>query len=443
MRVVARWALHRLNRLGSGGLLGLHAPAESRRFVFATVALSLALVGCGPSAATLSPAGGPTDQALIETDYTKVLGERGSWRIAGGYESPDATPEKERRGGFFVARRDAADTRSWARHIDCSGDSALMALDVGPSGRTHATGWYTGALSWTEGASARRLQATADAEMFLVSLDAQGGVRWSASSTTRSADGFYTTGDLVSSLDDGSCTLAGNVKGEATFSTDRATDAIRTDASGRGYVARYTSTGRLAWVHRLDGSIDVERGAALATNTRGEVVVVGDAWHYGKSRSRRGIFVASYRADGSLHWLRHADGDGICGGRGAAVSPEGSRIVTGWFMGQIEFETGAGKRAIEAKGSVDLFVACFEPSGALRWLHTAGGEEEAYAEGVSVQARADGSLDVGAIFGGSISVAGGAKLKARCVDDELVARFDAEGKLLHARLAGRVPVQDD
>lgn len=70
-----------------------------------------------------------------------------------------------------------------------------------------------------------------------------------------------------------------------------------------------------------------------------------------------------------MKWARHLHGPGTDYGLGVATDERGNAYVCGDFNAAT---TLAGKSLV-TKGSGDIFLAAFDPAGALQWVQLAGG----------------------------------------------------------------------
>ena len=88
------------------------------------------------------------------------------------------------------------------------------------------------------------------------------------------------------------------------------------------------------------------------------------------------FFLAKYDSDGMLLWAKQAGSQGVSdSGRGVAVDAAGNAMVVGAFGGMSIFGLGdPNETVLTAAGLADIFVAMYEPEGALRWVKQAGSD---------------------------------------------------------------------
>ncbi|MEM8885749.1 MAG: hypothetical protein AAGD14_16910, partial [Planctomycetota bacterium] len=89
------------------------------------------------------------------------------------------------------------------------------------------------------------------------------------------------------------------------------------------------------------------------------------------------LVVARFGRDGELLWARCDGGRDRIFGKNIALRPDGSCLVTGDFVGTVTLGLGdANETTLVSAGDADLFFACYESDGSLRWARRAGGSTE-------------------------------------------------------------------
>ena len=99
------------------------------------------------------------------------------------------------------------------------------------------------------------------------------------------------------------------------------------------------------------------------------------------------IFVAKYDPDGALLWATRAGGGGNSTGLGIDVDAEGNIHVTGWFRETAVFGEGEdNETTLTSAGGAptDIFVAKYDPDGALLWAVRAGGTSVDRGSGIAL-----------------------------------------------------------
>ncbi len=136
-----------------------------------------------------------------------------------------------------------------------------------------------------------------------------------------------------------------------------------------------------------------------------------------------------------LSWLTNGGGEGVTYGTGGATCPDGCAVVTGEFEGVASFgeEDGANETLV-AGGPHDVFIAHYDPAGALLWARACIGTDVCAVSDVAV--GPDGQVTAVGYFFDSITFDGADESSTTLTapvagwDDGFVARFDETGRLL-------------
>lgn len=341
----------------------------------------------------------------------------------------------------FLVRYGATGAVLWARQAVGGLGRAVATL---PDGSVFVVGRIGGSATFGEGAGAVTLTTRGGEDVFVARYGADGSFEW-----VRQAGG---TGDDeafgVAAFPDGSCVVAGHFESTATFGEGAAATDLSAVAAADVFLARYGSTGGLAWVRQAGGS-DYEEAEAVAAFSDGSCVVTGGFYFditLGEGPGAVTLtavdlntFLARYDDNGSLLWAKQVQGDFPDNNRGTGVASfaDGSCAVVGWFANQATFGEGPSAMGLTSNGGTDAYLARYDGAGDLLWARNGGGgsDDRAYA----VAAFPDGScvltgrFEEAATFGEG---PGAVALVANGTWDAFVARHAVDGSLAWATAGG-------
>lgn len=314
----------------------------------------------------------------------------------------------------FVAKYDPAGKLLWAKSAGGSGRDWGYGVATDGSGNVVVTGYFTGSVTF----GGTTLTSEGGDDVFVVKYDAAGAVLWA-----QSAGGLGTeAGTNVATDGSGNVIVTGPFMGSVMFG-----GTILTSEGDRDvFVAKYSSTGTLLWALSAGGAAR-DWGLGVATDGSGNVVMTGYfqgvASFGGTELTSAGmddVFVAKYDAAGTLLWVHSAGGSERDAGGGVGFDGSGNVVMTGYFRGVAAF----GGTTLTSAGTDDVFVAKYNPGGALLWVHSAGGSGIDGAFGVDTDGSGNvvmtGYFQGGATFGSTtLTSAGG--------DDVFVARMRPDG----------------
>jgi len=384
-----------------------------------------------------------------------VFGD-GSWIVTGMFSGTavfgDRQPNQTllvSRGGtdVFIARYLADGTLDWARQAGGAADDAGTGVAVFPDGSAAVTGTLEGDATFGVGARERTVAIFGGVDSFVSRFNAAGELDWVELMVGADLTASGDTAQGVASFADGSLVVVGSFEDDVAFRLGEP-DQVFVHATGRTdvFLARYHADGTLDWAARA-GGIGEDRGQGVASFADGSCAIVGHFFadaDFGAGRPGRQIitaagvddvFVARYRADGALDWVRRDGGAAAESAFGIASFDDGSMVVTGDVFGDATFGAGeANETLLRPVDGPDLFVARYAENGLLEWARSDGGQ---------VSGAGDGGRGIAALPGGACVVTGffetdatfGAGepgqtvLRTASASDVFVARYATDGRL--------------
>ena len=270
----------------------------------------------------------------------------------------------------------------------------------------------------------------------------------------RSAGGSssgYDTGQATATDADGNVYVTGNFTGTIDFGATTLHSAGGTDF----FVAKYNASGTVLWARRGGGSGDDSGyGGAVATvngivsvyvtgNFEGTANFTPNSTSTLTSAGGSDVFLAKYNASGAVQWPRRGSGTGGDQGSAVAVASDGSVYVTGNFEGTANFNTPTNptSNTLTSAGGSDVFLAKYDPSGAVQWLKRGGGSGFDTGRGVAVAPTPDGSVYVTGFFVGTANFTTPTDPTSNTITsagiyDVFLAKFDVSGAVQWVRRGG-------
>jgi hypothetical protein len=315
---------------------------------------------------------------------------------------------------------------SWVRSAGGPDEDYGWAVAVDRSSQILVAGHFTGPADF----GSTNFERSSMLDIFLAKYDAAGQLLW-----VRSAGG---PGDDdargVATHADGSSYLTGNFTGPASFSQFRLDNLGGADI----FLAKYDSAGNALWAKQAGGSGD-NQGRSVAVDRLGNVSMTGYFSGSGKfdstnivSRGLIDVFLAKYDPGGNLLWVRSAGGTNADEAFAVTIDGAGNNFVTGTFNESAQF----GDTTLVSFGASDVFVAKYDPDGALRWVRQGGGAEKFAADtGFGIAADFEGNVVVTGSFMSAASF-GDVKLSHAGGGDIFVVKYSGNGSVLWAQRFG-------
>lgn len=284
---------------------------------------------------------------------------------------------------MFLAKYDADDVLQWVRQAGGSGTAGASgaAVALGPDGDLYVTGTFRGTVSFD--GLARTSNSAAD--LFVARYDSAGTVRWVAQASGMSFG--YLAGIAVDAA--GNAYVTSRFLGTATFGSVPPT-ALTAAGPADAFFAKYDPQGGCVWARQAHSTF-LAAARSIAVDAAGDPVAVGTftgQLTFGSttlsSTANASMFLVKFATDGSPLWARGTTGTGPADGTGLAVDPAGNTYATAYFAGTAGFGEGL---AVTSMGSYyNYFVAKYDPAGTPQWATQGGGVTDDETRAIAVDA---------------------------------------------------------
>ncbi|MBP6697975.1 MAG: T9SS type A sorting domain-containing protein [Flavobacteriales bacterium] len=330
----------------------------------------------------------------------------------------------------FIAKYDPAGVLQWVR--TGGGELAEQASDivVDAAGNAYVTGYIAtnGVLPTVEfdGTVITGLGAT---DLFVAKYDPSGTLQWFRYGGGALAE----QGRGIAFTPDGDLVVSGFFQGTAVFGADTLVSA----GLGDIVLLKYDTNGNQLWSARNGGPGD-EQAGKLTTLPNGDIAMVGEFQQTvvfgGSSITSTGlanIFLARYNAAGDALWAVRA---GSTTGFAADVAFDIDHAANGdlVFCGEIAGTADFGGLTVPTNGSLDVFIARYDGTGAPIWVRHGGGPQQDHAYGVSVDADGNSYL-TGQADDGASTMFDSILLAPFGNESVFLAKYDAAGAVQWVR----------
>ena len=271
-------------------------------------------------------------------------------------------------------------THAWSKKFGGTSSDVPYGVAVDGNGNVYVTGYFYNTINF--GGSS--LYSKGSYDIFIASFTPSGKHRWSKGFGSTSSDygydvavdgngNVYVTGTFRNSINFGGSTLYS----KGTYDI---------------FVVSFDSSGKHRWSKSF-GSTSSDYGYSIAVDSTGNVYLTGYFYYninFGgttiTSKGSYDAYLASFDTNGKHRWSKGFGSTSSDYGYSVAVDGSGNSYVTGYFYYSVNF----GGSTITSKGSGDIFLASFTPTGAHRWSKGFGGTSSDYGYGVAT----DGSANV-------------------------------------------------
>lgn len=201
-----------------------------------------------------------------------------------------------------------------------------------------------------------------------------------------------------------------------------------------GFVAKIGSGGNVLWRQQISGTENesvLDVAADGAANCYATGVFVGTSDFSGTIKVDTGggdVFVARYTPGGALLWVNTFGGLDLDFGNSITVHDD-AVYVTGEFTDSITVDGNT----IVGAGGADVFVVCYDTTGAFTWAVSAGASTNDQGHGIATDAS--GNVYVAGAYSSTASF-GGMMTSSLGSFDAFIAKYDNTGAIQWVRSAG-------
>lgn len=270
----------------------------------------------------------------------------------------------------FVAKYSSTGAIRWVKSGGGSGMDWANGVAVDADGNSYATGYFSGSATF----GAQTLTAAGDHDIFIVSYDADGNLRW-----VKSIGGSGTDEGFGAAVDaDGNVFVIGIATGTVNFGT-----ASFAAGGTAGFIARYGSDGTFRWVKGASGNSTAE---SVSINRETDEIFVAGAYsgtatfgsHTLSSAGSEDIYVVKYGVDGTpaAAWSYGGTGQEGVAGFGQSLELVAAKDGGFYLVSSYENTMTLGTATLTSQGQSDIFVAQFRNDGTARWAISGGGADK-------------------------------------------------------------------
>jgi len=313
---------------------------------------------------------------------------------------------------------------SWSQSFGGWGPYYGESIATDASGNVVVTGYFSGSTDFGGGP----LVGTG---LYVAKFDAAGNHLWSQ----RFGDSENSWGRAIATDASGNVVVTGSFGGVVDFGGGPLTSAGGNDV----FVAKFDAAGNHLWSRRFGDGYS-QKGMAIAADALGNVVVTGDfggVVDFGGGpltcAGGEDIFVAKFDAVGNHIWSQSYGDVDHQYGRAIATDASGNAVVTGYFLGTVDFG-GGPLTCVCDYGDYEIFLAKFDAAGNHLWSQRFEGYiKSQFTSDIVIDSSGDvvlaGHFGGGADFGGGILASAG-------YSDIFIAKFDAAGNHLWSQRFG-------
>ena len=282
---------------------------------------------------------------------------------------------------IFITKLDAIGNFVWAKSIGGLINDEGLSIVVDAVGNVFTTGYFDGTVDFDPGVGIYNLTSVGGPnDIFVCKLNVSGVFVWAKSMGGSFSDyGYSITVDVA-----GNVYTTGHFPRTADF--DPGPGVYTLTAIGEDiFVSKLDASGNFVWAKRMGGGASgMKYSFSIAIDLNYNVYTTGffngivdfdpNAGVYNLTAIGQDIFISKLDTSGNFVWAKSFGGTNNDGGCSIAVTPTGNVYSTGYFVGTVDFDLGAGVYNLTSTlGSLDIFITKLDSSGAFAWAKSIGG----------------------------------------------------------------------
>lgn len=297
---------------------------------------------------------------------------------------------------IFIAKFDPNGNPLWAKKAGGSSYDRGVSITTDPSGNVFLTGYF---LSNSVTFGTYTLSSATGQQMFTVKYDTNGNVLWAH--TPAATSGNYAR--CVVSDASGNAYVCGNYGGLIQFGTN---SYIPTDGIDY-FIVKYGPSGNILWStsdgHQSFGiCLDASNNLFITGSFNTPTLAIGSNT-FTNTGTGDDIFIAKYNSTGNVAWAKSAGGSNVDAGFGVSADANGNVYMMGQYASSvIAIGTSTLSNAGPTGTSWDLFIAGYSASGNPLWATSINGNKsELVSSGKCISVNAAGNIFIGGAFASS------------------------------------------
>ncbi len=269
--------------------------------------------------------------------------------------------------GIFIAKYDTSGNFIWVRSL--GGENGYFAsprsIDVDMQGNAYLTGAFQGTMDFDSSNDIANLSTGWFNEIFVVKYSSSGNYVWAKSMGGENDD----ISNSIAVDNSGNVYITGTFLETADFDPSSNTNNLISEGDNDIFIAKYDTDGNLIWANGIGNYSNLNFSSSIVVDAVGSVFMTGSFYSFmdfdpsentaNLSTPIEGtdVFIAKYDTDGGYMWAKRMGGPNYDGGQSIAIDASGNLHVTGYFLGNVDFDPSANSEILSSTGGeTDIFI---------------------------------------------------------------------------------------
>lgn len=344
----------------------------------------------------------------------------------------------------YVSKLDSNGNFVWAKNMGGTGAEFCYSIAVDWSGNVYTTGFFSGSGDFDPGPNTTTLTSAGQQDIFLVSLNAAGDLRWAY----RIGGSDFDNGWGVDVDVSGNLYVCGMFKGTTDFDPKAGTANLTSTGGYDIYVLKLDTGANFIWAKNM-GTTGNDPCYQIHGDDLGNVYVTGYFSGSGDfdpgpstftltSNGSTDAYFVKLKPNGDFAWAKNVGGTSGDYGWSLNTDPFGNVYGTGRFAGTADFDPGIGTYNLTSAGASDIFIMKLDSGGNMTWANAFSGTSG--GEGIHLDVDQYGNVFSTGWFAGTFDFDPGNgtfNLTSAGANEIYLSKLDASGNFVWAgRLGG-------
>jgi hypothetical protein len=294
-------------------------------------------------------------------------------------------------------------TLNWVKQIGGTSFDYAWDLDTYTNGDVVLAGRFRDVVDFNPGSGTANATSAGTNDGFVLKLNSTGDYVWH---NTFGGTGFDEVWAIATDLNNNTFTY-GYFSGTADLAPGAAVQNFTSNGTDDLFIQKYDPSGTMLWVKAFGGS-ELENSYDIATDSEGNVVVIGDYFNTVDfdpgagtfnmtSLGNNDIFMLRLDANGDFDWAQSTGATFSQAGYALFINADNDILATGTFSNVVDFNPGPGNTATNAN-LFNIFVLKYQNACVLPTISSVVASEQVVCEGATVNVSINGLLNSGTVW---------------------------------------------
>ena len=303
----------------------------------------------------------------------------------------------------YVMKLNPDGTLNWVKQIGGTSFDYAWDLDTYTNGDVVLAGRFRDVVDFNPGSGTANATSAGTNDGFVLKLNSTGDYVWH---NTFGGTGFDEVWAIATDLNNNTFTY-GYFSGTADLAPGAAVQNFTSNGTDDLFIQKYDPSGTMLWVKAFGGS-ELENSYDIATDSEGNVVVIGDYFNTVDfdpgagtfnmtSLGNNDIFMLRLDANGDFDWAQSTGATFSQAGYALFINADNDILATGTFSNVVDFNPGPGNTATNAN-LFNIFVLKYQNACVLPTISSVVASEQVVCEGATVNVSINGLLNSGTVW---------------------------------------------